>query len=40
MYIADNKKLESMCIIPPTLKELMKQQQALEMREKERFYKL
>jgi hypothetical protein len=40
MYIADNKKLESMCIVPPTLKELMKQQQALEMREKERFCKL
>ena len=39
MYIADNKKLESMCIVPPTLKELMKEQQALEMRKKERFCK-
>jgi hypothetical protein len=40
MYIADNKKLENMCIIPPTLKELIKQQQVLEMRETERFCKL
>jgi hypothetical protein len=40
MYIADNKKLESMCIVPPTLKELMKKQQALEMQKKERFCKL
>ena len=34
MYIADNKKLESMCIVSPTLKELMKKQQALEMQKK------
>jgi hypothetical protein len=39
MYIADNKKFESVCIVPPTLKELMKEQQALEMRKKERFCK-
>jgi len=26
MYIADNKKLESACIVPPTLKELIKKQ--------------
>ena len=40
MSIAYTKKLENVCIIPPTLKELMKQQQSLEMREKERFCKL
>jgi hypothetical protein len=40
MYLADDNKLESMCIVPPTLKELMKKQQVLEMREKERFFKL
>jgi hypothetical protein len=39
MYIADNKKLESMYIVPPTLKELMKKQQALEMQKKEKFCK-
>jgi len=40
MYIADNNKLESMCIVPPTLKEFMKKQQALEMQKNEKFCKL
>jgi len=40
MPIADNKKLESVYIVPPTLKELMKKQQALKMQKKERFCKL
>jgi hypothetical protein len=39
MCIADSKKLESICIVPTTLKELRKEQQALEMRKKERFCK-
>jgi hypothetical protein len=39
MYIANNEKFESVCIVPPTLKELMKKQQALEMQKKERFCK-
>ncbi len=40
MYIADNKKPESRFIVPPTLKELVKKQKALEMQQKERFFKL
>jgi hypothetical protein len=40
MSIADNKKPDSMCIVPPTLKELMKKQKALEMQKKERFCKI
>ena len=40
VYIADNKKLESMCTVPPTLKERMKKQKALEMQKKDRFFKL
>ncbi len=40
MYIADNKKLESMCTAPPTLKEHMKKQKALKMQKKKRFFKL
>ena len=36
----DNKKLASMCLIPPTLRELMKKQQALEMQKNEKFCKL
>jgi hypothetical protein len=36
----DNKKLANMCLILPTLRELEKKQQALEMRKKERFCKL
>jgi hypothetical protein len=39
MYIADNKNCESLCIVPPTLKELIKEQQALEMRKRDRFCK-
>ena len=39
MYIANNKKLESMYIVPPTLKELMKKQKALEMQKKNDFAK-
>jgi len=30
MYIAANKKFDSRCIAPPTLKELIKKQQAIE----------
>ena len=37
MYIADNKKLESRCIVPPTLKERMKKQKALEMQKRKDF---
>ena len=40
MPIAENKKIGSVCIVPPTLKEIMKKQQALEMQKKERFCKL
>ena len=40
MYLADDNKLESMCIVPPTLKERMKKQKALEMQKKDRFFKL
>jgi hypothetical protein len=40
MYFADNEKLKRVCIVPPTSKELMKKQQALEMQKKERFCKL
>ena len=40
VFIADDKKLESRCIVPLTLKELMKKQQALEMQKNERFFKL
>ena len=36
----DTKKLVSMCLIPPTLRELMKKQQALEMQKKEKICKL
>ena len=36
----ENKKLASMYPFPPTLKELLKKQKELEMREKERFCKL
>jgi hypothetical protein len=36
----DTKKLVSMCLIPPALRELMKKQQALEMQKKEKFCKL
>ena len=36
----DNKKLANMCLILPTLRELEKKQQELEMRKKERFCKL
>jgi hypothetical protein len=36
----ENKKLASICPFPPTLKELLKKQKELEMREKERFCKL
>lgn len=36
----DNKKRASMCLIPPTLRELMKKQQAPEMQKKEKFCKL
>jgi hypothetical protein len=36
----DNKKIENMCLILPTLRELEKKQQALKMRKKERFCKL
>ena len=36
----DNKKFANMCLIPPTLRELEKKQQALKMRKKERFCKL
>ncbi len=40
MYLANNKQFESVCIVPPTLKELMKKRQALEMQKKDRFCKL
>ncbi len=40
MYIADIKNLENGYIVPPTLKELMKKQKALEMQKKERFCKI
>ena len=36
----DTEKLASMCLIPPTLRELMKKQQALEMQKEETFCKL
>ena len=36
----DNKKPANMCLILPTLRELKKKQQTLEMRKKERFCKL
>jgi hypothetical protein len=35
----DNKKLASMYPVPPTLKELLKKQKELEMREKEKYFK-
>lgn len=40
MYIANNKKFDNRRIVPPTLKELMEKQQALEMQKNERFFKL
>ena len=36
----NTEKLASMCLIPPTLRELMKKQQALEMQKEETFCKL
>jgi hypothetical protein len=36
----ENKTLANMCLILPTLRELEKKKQALEMRKKERFCKL
>ena len=35
----DTEKLASMCLIPPTLRELMKKQHVLEMQKKEKFCK-
>ena len=35
----DNKKLASMCPVPPTLRELLKKQKELEMQEKEKYFK-
>jgi len=35
----DNKKLASMCPVPPTLRELLKKQKELEMKEKEKYFK-
>ncbi len=35
----DNKKLASMCTVPPTLRELLKKQKELEMQEKEKYFK-
>jgi len=35
----DDKKLASMCPVPPTLRELLKKQKELEMQEKEKFFK-
>jgi hypothetical protein len=35
----DNKKLANMCLIPSTLRELEKKQQALEMQKMEKFCK-
>ena len=37
MYIVDNKKLESMYIVPPTLNELIKKLKVLEMQKKNGF---
>ncbi|AKB43645.1 hypothetical protein MSKOL_1318 [Methanosarcina sp. Kolksee] len=39
LYIMDNKKLANMCPFPPTLKELLKKQRELKMREKEKYFK-
>jgi hypothetical protein len=33
----DNKKLASICLVPPTLRELRTKQQALEMKKKKDF---